>query len=174
MKSDFPLNINTVFIQKDREICHTEVSHTARATLRSKISNLIQDSIGLIKTCTRVCECGYAGAGWRRVVFLNMTDTDQNCPGEWQIRSSPRRTCQRSINKGCSLAAFSTGEANYSEVCGKLIGYQFGSTDALYGPMHESSVGLSSTTNPSLGVAIPVPAQTHLYTHAKGMDAFLI
>ena len=34
--------------------------------------------------------------------------------------------------------------------------------------MHESSVGLSSTTNPSLGVAIPVPAQTHLYTHAKG------
>ena len=34
--------------------------------------------------------------------------------------------------------------------------------------LHESSVGLSSTTNPSLGVAIPVPAQTHLYTHAKG------
>ena len=36
------------------------------------------------------------------------------------------------------------------------------------GKLHESSVGLSSTTNPSLGVAIPVPAQTHLYTHAKG------
>ena len=34
--------------------------------------------------------------------------------------------------------------------------------------MHESSVGLSSTINPSLGVAIPVPAQAHLYTHAKG------
>ena len=34
--------------------------------------------------------------------------------------------------------------------------------------LHESSVGLSSTTNPSLGVAIPVPAQAHLYTHAKG------
>ena len=34
--------------------------------------------------------------------------------------------------------------------------------------VHESSVGLSSTTNPSLGVAIPVPAQAHLYTHAKG------
>ena len=30
------------------------------------------------------------------------------------------------------------------------------------------SVGLSSTTSPSLGVAIPVPAQAHLYTHAKG------
>ena len=34
--------------------------------------------------------------------------------------------------------------------------------------IYESSVGLSSTTNPSLGVAIPVPAQAHLYTHAKG------
>ena len=37
---------------------------------------------------------------------------------------------------------------------------------------HESSVGLSSTTNPSLGVAIPVPAQTHLYTHAKGRATY--
>ena len=37
-----------------------------------------------------------------------------------------------------------------------------------FSTLHESSVGLSSTTNPSLGVAIPVPAQTHLYTHAKG------
>ena len=38
--------------------------------------------------------------------------------------------------------------------------------------MHESSVGLSSTvtTNPSLRVAIPVPAQARLYMyiHAKG------
>ena len=36
--------------------------------------------------------------------------------------------------------------------------------------LHESSVGLS---NPSLGVAIPVPAQAHLYTHAKGRATYV-
>ena len=30
--------------------------------------------------------------------------------------------------------------------------------------LYESSVGLSSTTNPSLGVAIPVPAQAPIYS----------
>ena len=32
--------------------------------------------------------------------------------------------------------------------------------------VHESSVSLSSTTNPSLGVTIPVPAQAHLLLYS--------
>lgn len=138
--SDLPLkfNVNTVFIrQRDTEVCPTEILHYARATLRSEMRNLIQGSVeALIEMHRRVCECGYAGAGWKRVAFLNMTDIDQRCPGEWQLIASPRRTCRRSVNSGCSLAAFSTGGVRYSEVCGRIIGYQFGSTDALFGPIH--------------------------------------
>lgn len=68
------------------------------------------------------------------MAFLNMTDPDQNCPGEWQLRSSPRRTCERRVIRGCSLAAYSS-PTSYSEVCGRIIGYQYGSTDALYRPI---------------------------------------
>ena len=140
--SHLPLNINvnTVFIsQRDTEVCPTKILHYARETLRSEMRNLIQDSVeALIEMRSRVCECGYAGAGWRRVVFLNITNTDQNCPGEWQLITSPRRTCRRAwrVNSGCSLAAFSTDGVSYSDVCGRIIGYQYGSTDALYGPTH--------------------------------------
>ena len=51
------------------------------------------------------------------------------------IRSIPKRTCQRSVRIGCSLATFSSDGASYSKVCGRIIGYQYGTTDALYGPI---------------------------------------
>lgn len=105
-----------------------EMRDTAIADMRYKVNSLF------LEQRNRTCECGYAGAGWWIVGFLNMTDSKQNCPGEWQLRSSPRRTCERRVERGCSLTAFSS-HASYREVCGRIIGYQYGSTDALYGPI---------------------------------------
>ena len=132
-ESNVSLTVGAIVLPGNREhICSAETT-AAIADLRSEIKNLISD---IDESRSRVCECGYAGAGWRRVVSLNMTDTDQNCPGEWQIRSSPRRTCRRRVNvRGCSVAAFSTNGLRYSEVCGRIIGYQYGTTDALYAPV---------------------------------------
>ncbi|CAI8007605.1 hypothetical protein GBAR_LOCUS5292, partial [Geodia barretti] len=39
----------------------------------------------------QVYECG--GIGWRRVVYLNMTDPNTNCPPGWQLTSHSKRTC---------------------------------------------------------------------------------
>ena len=84
-------------------------------------------------TSSRPCGCG--GPGWQRVAYLNMSDTAQNCPGNWSLISSPRRTCGRSSSAGsltCNSATFNTGHTEYSQVCGRIIGYQFGSTSAFY------------------------------------------
>ena len=56
------------------------MKHLRRSTL-ADIGRLIIE----IDPRTRTCECGYSGAGWRRVEFLNMTDTNQRCPGEWEL-----------------------------------------------------------------------------------------
>ena len=138
-ESESSLKVGAVIVQGNQGNCPAE-STSLRANIISEIDNLLSN----LTDSLRVCECGYAGAGWRRVAFLNMTDTDQNCPGEWQLRSSPKRTCQRSVNRGCSLAAFSTAGISYSEVCGRIIGYQYGSTDALYGPIYGSTPDVAS------------------------------
>lgn len=140
--SELPLNIDTVVVKGNGGSCPAEhLRHNAIAgaiaNVESKANNQqLREALLLIESRERVCECGYAGAGWRRVAFFNMTDTDQSCPGEWQLHSSPRRTCQRSVDNGCSLVAFTAGGVSYSEVCGRIVGYQFGSTDAFFGPIH--------------------------------------
>ena len=69
--------------------------------------------------------------GWRRVAFINMTDTSYNCPTGFNLTSLSKRTCGRlPTSRGCSSTTFSVGGLSYSRVCGRIRGYQFGATDA--------------------------------------------
>ena len=72
--------------------------------------------------------------GWRRVAFINMTDTSYNCPTGLNLTSYSKRTCGRSHTTygGCSSTTFSVGGLPYSRVCGRIRGYQFGVTGVFW------------------------------------------
>ena len=72
--------------------------------------------------------------GWRHVAFINMTDTNYNCPTGLNLTSFSKRTCGRShtTQGGCSSTTFSVGGLPYSRVCGRIRGYQFRATSAFY------------------------------------------
>ena len=84
----------------------------------------------------RQCNCNNNSAGgWSRVAYLNMADPTQQCPPEWREITAPVRTCGRTNHTldfiaGCSSASFSTYNISYSHICGRIVGYQFGSPDA--------------------------------------------
>ena len=70
--------------------------------------------------------------GWVRVANLNMTDPDQQCPGNLQLSyTNPIRLCGRSTG-GCDSVTFTTYGVQYRQVCGRVRGYQFASPDAFY------------------------------------------
>ena len=90
---------------------------------------------------TRECSCnGTTFGGWSRVAYLDMRDPMQQCPPAWREITDPVRTCGRTnesvptpgtqFSGGCSSAYFSAYGISYSSVCGRIIGYQFGSPDA--------------------------------------------
>ena len=71
-------------------------------------------------------QCG--GPGWRKIVFLDMTNTSHECPSGLQLTSYSRRTCGRasSSSGSCSSTTFSVGGSQYSRVCGRALAYRFG------------------------------------------------
>ena len=77
--------------------------------------------------------CGEKG-GWTRLAFLNMSDPTNNCPSNLQEKSyGSIRTCRRNVsNTGCSSVTLSTNDIPYTQICGRVIGYQKGRTDALH------------------------------------------
>ena len=70
---------------------------------------------------------------WYQVASLNMSDPSQQCPSAWrEYNASGVRACGRPVTSdgSCSGAASSVAHRQYSRVCGRAIGYQFGSPDA--------------------------------------------
>ena len=78
----------------------------------------------------RPCYCG--GPSWTRVAHLNMEDTNQQCPTNWTLTTSPVRGCGRSSNgwRTCDSVIYPVNGRNYSSVCGRIIAYQRGDSFA--------------------------------------------
>ena len=74
--------------------------------------------------------CGQDG-GWTRIAYLDMT---MNCPsGLQELMTGGIRVCRREGNSvGCRSNVFQTNGISYSQICGKVVGYQKGTTDAVY------------------------------------------
>ena len=72
--------------------------------------------------------------GWTRVAYLNMSDPSQQCPTDFRLYDeSGVRACGRQTSSvgGCTSVTFSTYGISYSQVCGRVLGYQYRSPDAV-------------------------------------------
>ena len=78
--------------------------------------------------------CG-SGGGWTRLAYLNMSDSTVNCPSGFQLfQSGGVRACGRPTSSAgsCIPVQFPSNGISYSQVCGRVTGYQWGLTDAVH------------------------------------------
>jgi len=73
--------------------------------------------------------CCNTPGGWMRVANLNMTDQKQHCPDGWRELAHPKRSCRRAVGSYVNSVVFNTYGISYSQVCGSIIGYQFGTPE---------------------------------------------
>ena len=72
--------------------------------------------------------------GWTRLAYLDMSDNTLNCPSGLQAWfTGGIRVCRRQGNNyvGCRSIKFPTNGISYTQICGRVIGYQKGSTDGV-------------------------------------------
>ena len=134
--------------------------------IRSSNGTAVQVYCDMSRQC-----CGGTTGGWTRIAYLDMTDPNQQCPMNWQeVLTSGVRSCTRTNPAGasCDSVSFSypsIGSDSYSQVCGRVIGYQYCHVDAF-----DSS--MTSIEEPYLdGVSITHgnPRQ-HVWSFAAGRD----
>ena len=81
--------------------------------------------------CNMGTLCGSEG-GWARLAYLDMTDATQNCPSGFKLyQSGGVRACGRTSNSAsCKSVQFPSNGISYSQICGRVTGYQYHSPSA--------------------------------------------
>ena len=164
-------------------LCHTAQSQASPAASCSALPTSCSSGYYWVRSLNgtavqvycdmdRVCGCNSTG-GWTRVANLNISDLSQQCPGGWILRTystEPRRLCLRGgTGPGCVSAVYNTYGISYSHVCGRVIGYQDGATDAFGDYIHTIEGAYLEGVSVTHG---PPGARQHIWTFASGLAGF--
>ena len=150
---------------EDRERARNEIKRSVSSIISEIAAESDQDE-------TAAHPCG--SDGWRLVELLNMTDPSHSCPNGLRLTTYSKRTCGVSIrNSGCSSTTVSTGRVQYSQVCGRIRGYQFGQTTGFLGSTSDYRQEINgyyvtgvSLTHGNIGF------RQHIWTFAAGATEF--
>ena len=112
--------------------------------------------------------------GWRRLAFINVTDTSYNCPTGLILTPYSKRTCglPSTLAQGCTSTTFTVHGAQYRQVCGRIRGYQFGATAAFHGySYYNRGIDVHYVDGISLTHGRPGMRQ-HIWTFAAGINEY--
>ena len=159
-----PITYEATVIENSNGMCPTAEK---RQEARDKIRLDVRRQLGL-HTCGGT-------SGWDRIAYLNMSDSAHQCPGDFrEVTFDGIRLCARDSRadtsiRVCTSITFSSNGIPYSEVCGRVVGYQYGSPDGFY---HNTQSGPYSIDEHYIdGVTLthgPVGAREHIWTFVNG------
>ena len=114
--------------------------------------------------------CGEEG-GWTRLAYLNMSDITQNCPpGLEECEDEGIRLCRIDEEpKGCKSVKFLTNGISYTHICGRVIGYQKGKTDAL----SNQNKGINGPYLDGVSITCGSPRE-HVWSYIAGQRSDLL
>ena len=153
-------------------VCPT--THDLRENVTQDIRQFVKNSIipSLTHTKRGYGACGCGGPAWRRAAYLNMSDPTQTCPPAWELITTPRRSCTRPSVADfhtCYSAMLPTQGIQYSQVCGRMIGYQFGDPEAFLAGNTNDPQTINGSYVDGVSLTYGNPRQ-HIWTFADAID----
>ena len=101
-----------------------------------------------------------------------MTDPSEVCPSNWTLHSSPVRGCGRHqfSDFSCDSVFFPLNGLRYYSVCGRVLGYQKGTTEAFWNSVSAGRTSIESSY--VTGVSLThgsVGSRQHIWTFAAAV-----
>ena len=141
----------------------TEVSNDVNAILDFLTKNISLDNGLDMSISKHETLCNVTGS-WTRVAYLNMSDSTHSCPsGFREFEENGVRACGRPImDDSCLSVTFPANATTFSQVCGRVIGYQY---LAPHGLRHGELTQINQTYVDGVSLTYGSPRQ-HIWTFA--------
>ncbi len=120
--------------------------------------------------CDMTRTCGGITGGWMKVAQLDSTKNPHQCPHPLYLNTQHGNNlcARRETAGGCSEVHYQANGVAYSEVCGKVIGHQWGSPDGPY-PGTVSGVNINGAYIDGVSITHSSPRQ-HIWTFIAAID----
>lgn len=133
------------------------------------------NNVATMVYCNMTLTCGDMTGGWMRVADLDMTDTAQQCPGNFSELTKgvpPTRLCTPDSNQaGCFSHTFLVA-AQYQHVCGRIVAYQESTPNAFFPFQIQSSLTIDDVYVDGISLTRGNP-RSHVWTFAAALDESL-
>ena len=113
--------------------------------------------------CNMDVLCGVEGGGWTRLAHLDMSDNTQYCPFGFEEYSDQSIRVCGNYGLGCKSIRFPTNGIAYTQICGRVVGYQAGSTDGI-----RSSGDINSAYLDGVSITRGSPRE-HVWSYIAGL-----
>ena len=126
---------------------------------------VMNETLNTLKLNSPGYKCGILG-NWRRIAYFDTTQGD-SCPAHLRTvtnTTTNQTACGRTVAVGCSSLQFSP-DGSYSNVCGRVRGYQFGYPEAF----DPDGTTIDSNYVDGISITKGSPRQ-HLWTYAAGLS----
>ena len=130
-----------------------------------KLNQTLTDRLLYLESQVFVTLCNITSPNWRRIAHFNTTQGD-SCPTGLRTvtnTTTSQTACGRTVDHACTPLTFTTG-GNYSDVCARIRGYQFGHMDCFE---QSPSRSLEETYIDGVSFTQGDPPR-HLWTYAVG------
>ena len=101
--------------------------------------------------------------GWTRLAYLDMSDNTQGCPFGFQEYSGQSIRVCGNYGLGCKSIRFPTNGIAYTQICGRVIGYQKGTTNGI-----RSSGDINSAYLDGVSITRGSPRE-HVWSYIAGL-----
>ena len=160
-------------LSSDHQEIQTNISDVQCMDTQQSLQVNLTHQLETIKECIEsppVYSCGGTG-GWRRVVYLNMTDPHTTCPSGWNMTGYSKRTCGRNSTGSltCSSATFPVSGGEYNRICGRMKAYQWGTTVAFFSYHYRVVTTIDGAYASGVSVTHGTP-RNHIWTFVAGLS----
>ena len=137
-------NTNNIATNADSITTNADDIATNAASITTNADNIAANAASITtnaddiatnkEAITKSFDIACNSSGWTRVAYLDMFHPLEKCPtGFGLYNENGVRACgKQTLSAGCVSVTFSSYGISYSEVCGRVIGYQYGSPNGVH------------------------------------------
>ena len=119
--------------------------------------------------CDMTRSCGGVSGGWMKLVSFDADNSSHSCPSGLHLLTDTKRRCvMPSDGAGCASTMFDVHGIPYRMVCGMVIGYQEGTTDAFSN--HHGQYSIDGAYVDGVSLTHGHNPRHHIWTFASAQD----